>query len=275
MTDMVDFPEHNEESVDAWDANAVFWDNVQGDTGNDWQRELVFPVILDLLDPLPTRVLEIACGNGNLARQLVRLGARVTATDASSALLDRARERSQGLPINWARLDATDREQIATFAGAADAPFEAAVCSMALMDIAEITPLFDVLPLMLADNAPFVFAILHPAFNPGPDARLFVERLETPDGRLVEERGVRISGYLTTGVQHGIAVVGQPQLQPYFHRTLEALLGAAFERGWMLDGLREPSLAEALRDVPRPNRLTWEHVPDIPPVLLGRLRHRG
>ena len=269
---MVDYPDLNDESIGAWEANAEFWDAVQGDEGNYWQRTLVFPTTLELLQPLPASLLEIACGNGNFARQAAALGVAVTATDGSQRLLDIARERSQGRNLDWMRLDATDRSELATLAGARGAPFDAAVCNMAIMDIAEITPLFDMLPLALAEGAPFVFSVLHPAFNLGPDVRIFVERHETPDGRLVTESGVRVTGYLDTGVQHGIASVGQPAQQPYFHRSLTELFTTAFQRGWVLDGIREPSFRDR-RDPDSENRLTWDDLPDIPPILVARLRH--
>ena len=211
---MVDYPDHNAESVQAWDANAEFWDAAQGDDGNYWQRTLVFPATLELLQPLPTSVLELACGNGNFARQLARLGVAVTATDASEGQLDHARQRSDGYKIKWVRLDVTDRSALATLSGASDAPFGATVCNMALMDIAEIAPLFDMLPLALAEDAPFVFSVLHPVFRPGPQVRLFRERTETSDGRFIEESGVKITSYLDTGVNHGIAVKGQPTISP-------------------------------------------------------------
>lgn len=271
---MVDFPDHNAESLKAWETNAEFWDAVQGDEGNYWQRTLVFPTTLELLDPLPATLLEIACGNGNFARQAAALGVAVTATDGSQRLIDIARERSQAGNLDWMQLDATDRSELATLAGARGAPFDAAVCNMAIMDIAEITPLFDMLPLTLAERAPFVFSVLHPAFNLGPDVRLFVERHETPDGRLVTESGVRITGYLDTGVQHGIASVGQPAQQPYFHRSLTELFTTAFDRGWVLDGIREPSFRDQ-GDPDSESRLSWDDLPDIPPILVARLRHRG
>lgn len=271
---MVDYPDYNAESLAAWERNAEFWDEVQGDEGNHWQRTLVFPNTLDLLEPLPTTVLELACGNGSFARQLSRLGVSVTATDASPAQLERARERSGGHRITWLRVDATDRSALATLSGASGAPFGAVVCNMALMDIAEITPLFDMLPLAVVEDAPFVFSVLHPVFRPGPQLRLFRERLETEDGRLIEESGVKITSYLNTGVNHGIAVKGQPAIQPYFDRTLTELCSPAFDRGWVLDGIREPSITDG-GDGDAEGRLSWDHMPNIPPVMVARLRHRG
>lgn len=267
----INFPEHNAESVNAWRANAEFWDEVQGDEGNHWQRTLVFPSTLELLQPLPDTLLELACGNGNFARAAAALGIGVTATDAAPELIELARRRPNADRIRWRQVDVTDLDQLASIEGG---PFEAAVCNMALMDIAEISPLFATLPRLLAPNAPFVFSVLHPAWAPGTNIRLFRERIETPDGRFVEESGVRISRYLNMGVNHGVAVVGQPQQQPYFDRTLTGLLGGAFEHGWALDGIREPSLADG-PDPERKPRLQWADIPQIPPVLVARMRYRG
>ena len=271
---MVDYPDHNAESIQAWEANAEFWDEAQGDEGNYWQRVLVFPNTLDLLQPLPASLLEIACGNGSFARQLTGIGVSVTATDGSEAQLERARQRSNGLNIKWMQVDATDRTALAALSGAKGAPFGAVVCNMALMDIAEITPLFDMLPLALADDAPFIFSVLHPVFRPGPEVKLFRERTETPEGRFLEESGVKITNYLNTGVNRGIAVSGQPQIQPYFDRTLTELFTTAFDRGWVLDGIREPSITDG-GDGNAEGRLSWDHLPNIPPVMVARLRHGG
>ena len=271
---MVDYPDHNAESLAAWDANAEFWDETQGDEGNHWQRTLVFPSTLELLQPLPPTVLELACGNGNFARQLAGQGVSVTATDGSQQQLDRARERSDGYRIQWIRVDVTERSSLAALSGASGAPFGAAVCNMALMDIAEITPLFDMLPLALAEDAPFVFSVLHPVFRPGPQTRLFRERTETEDGQFIEESGVKITNYLDTGVNHGIAVKGQPSIQPYFDRTLTELFSSAFDRGWVLDGIREPSITDG-GDGDAEGRLSWDHLPNLPPVMVARLRHRS
>ncbi len=266
-----DFAEGNADSLAAWSANAAFWDDAQGDEGNFWQRELVFPPTLELLEPLPERLLEIACGNGNFARAAAARGLEVVATDGSQALLELARLRSPSATISWRRVDATDAEQLAGIAGA---PFDAAVCNMALMDIAALDPLFATLPRLLRPGAPFVFSVLHPAFNQGPTQALFIERRETAGGEFAYERGVRVSTYLTPQRLDGVAVAGQPVLQPYFHRPLEALLGAAFARGWALDGLREPSFADNADPDDR-DRFTWDDLPEIPPVLVARLRYLG
>jgi SAM-dependent methyltransferase len=62
--------------------------------GYGFHADLCAPGILELLEPVRERdgsVLEIGCGSGLLTRYLVDAGHRVTATDASPAMLDLAR----------------------------------------------------------------------------------------------------------------------------------------------------------------------------------------
>jgi SAM-dependent methyltransferase len=63
--------------------------------GFAFHAELCAPGILSLLEPIRERnglVLEIGCGSGLLTSHLVRAGHRVIATDASTAMLDLARD---------------------------------------------------------------------------------------------------------------------------------------------------------------------------------------
>ena len=278
MPRSTDFPEDNADSLAAWTANAAFWDEAQGDEGNFWQRELVFPTTLELLESLSAEsrpVLELACGNGAFARLLAKRGLRVLASDASRAMVDRAVARTEGTEgeqlIRWRVVDAANPDDLKYIP---EYPYSAAVCNMALMDIAAIEPLFNALPRLLQPWAPFVFSVLHPAFNQGPASSLFMERRETEAGELVVERGVRVAGYLEPRRQDGVAVVGQPVLQPYFHRPIEALLAPAFKRGWVLDALREPSFGDS-PDPDDADRFTWDNLPEIPPILVVRLRYFG
>lgn len=67
--------------------------------GFGFHADRVAPGVLALLEPVRTRgglVLEIGCGSGLLTRHLVQAGHRVLATDASSAMVDLARQYVSG-----------------------------------------------------------------------------------------------------------------------------------------------------------------------------------
>ena len=139
---------------------------------------------------------------------------------------------------------------------------------MALMDMPEVAPLFRALTRLLRPGGRFVFSVPHPAFN-GSHFALFAERRDVA-GQLLTEYGVRVTSYLDAGTTYGLAIAGQPQVQPYFHRPLSELLRPALEAGFVLDGLEERAFGPEDRDERRgPN---WNNLPSIPPVLVLRLR---
>ncbi len=85
----------NDEGRTLWDQKAAFWDDLHGDDGNRFHRRLISPAVERLLAlQRGEHVLDVACGNGVLARRLAALGGQVTAVDFSAALLDRARQRA-------------------------------------------------------------------------------------------------------------------------------------------------------------------------------------
>jgi SAM-dependent methyltransferase len=211
-------------------------------------------------------VLEIACGNGQFARRLAGLGARVLATDFSPGMLAHARARSQEFEgrVEYRHLDATDRPALLDLGSHR---FAAVACTMALMDMAEIAPLASVLGRLLAKDGRFVFSVTHPCFN-GTGIRRVVEE-EDAEGTLVEKAGVYVYRYATPTTIKGLAMIGQPSPQYYFDRPLGELLRPFFDAGMVMDALEEPRFPPELP----PNRaMSWIAFPEIPSVLVGRLR---
>ena len=260
-----DFPELVEESRRIWDQNASWWDAKMGE-GNDWHRLLIAPAVEKLLQIREgERVLEIACGNGQFARRLASLGAQVVASDSSAAFLDCARRRTNehAERIEYREIDLTVAEQLDTFR---EGEFDAAVCNMALMDIASVTPLLRTLRRTLRAGGRFVFSVPHPCFNTN-GTTLLVER-DDYDGVGTVTFSVRVRRYRNMVPQKGIGIVGQPEPHYYFHRPLYNLLGACFDAGMVLDGLEEPAFATSSPNfAPR-----WDNFGEIPPVLAARLK---
>ncbi len=257
-----------------WDANAAFWDEHMGE-GNRFHRHLVGPAAERLLALRPgERVVEFGCGNGQFSRLMAELGATVLATELSERMIQRARARTVGHPnlgalVTFAGLDATDAEALAALPGA---PFDAAVCNMAIMDMIAVEPLFRAIPTLLQPGGRFVFTIMHPVLNNPGGANLCAEESDR-GGELVTEHSVRVIRYRTTGATKGLAMVGQPVAQWYVHRTLADLLGAAFAAGLVMDGIEEPYLPPDSEGPSPP--LSWTAFQEIPPVLGVRLRVPG
>jgi ubiquinone/menaquinone biosynthesis C-methylase UbiE len=259
----------NDEVKSIWDGNAPFWDEKMAE-GNAFHLALVAPSAERLLAIQPgERVIEFACGNGQFSRRLAELGATVDATDFAPGMIDAAQRRTSQRPeiaakITFDVLDAADETDLARLG---DSRFDAAVCNMAIMDMAEIEPMFAAARRALRPNGRFVFTLCHPCFNHSGIAQ-FMEQSDR-DGEIVCQTGIKITSYIRTGNQKGLAIAGQPYKQWYFNRTLSDLLNTCFAAGFVLDGLEEPSFPF---DGPDTGRFHWNSIPEIPPVLAARLR---
>ena len=264
-----DFPEHADENRRLWDANAAWWDDKIGD-GNEIQDLLIAPASERLLAVHPgDTVLDIACGAGRFTRRLAELGARVTAFDHSEAFIERARERTpNSATIEYRVCDAADRDALLALGSRS---FDKAVCTMALMDMPVIETLLQALPALLAPGGAFVFSVLHPCFH-STEVRMFSEMSENETGRYVVQNGVRVTAYRTPMAKKTEGIRGQPEAQYVFHRPLQALLGAGFRAGFVVDGLEEPCFPATGSSQPG---LRWTDMPEIPPVLAVRMSLPG
>lgn len=259
--------EDNLEVQRAWNANAAFWDARMAD-GNEFFNILIWPAVKSLLEPSPGQaILDVACGNGVTSRRLAEAGAQVTAIDFSESLIEFARKRSTADGIHYRLVDASDYEAVVALGRQS---FDSVLCNMALMDMAAIEPLMRAVSECLRPAGRFVFSILHPCFN-NPDVVLTGER-EDRDGALTETYSVRVRRYSTPFTKQGIAIAGQPEPHPYFHRSLRTLLAAAFDAGLVLDGWNEPVFPPGYSDAGSP--LGWSRISEIPPVLVARFKLR-
>jgi ubiquinone/menaquinone biosynthesis C-methylase UbiE len=121
------------------------------------------PVLTELLGNIAGQVvLSLACGQGQDARLLARLGATVTGIDISTEMLRYASDYEAADPrgITYVNGDAQD------LAGFSDASFDGVLCHMALMDIPELSPTIQSVGRVVRRGGWFVFSIVHPAYHP-------------------------------------------------------------------------------------------------------------
>jgi SAM-dependent methyltransferase len=256
-----------EDALAIWDRIADFWDNHLGE-GNDFQQVLIMPTTDRLLAIKPGElVLDACCGNGNYARRLAGLGAKVVAFDGSQMFIERAKAReAPHSTVDYHVLDATDEQRMFTTLG--DQPrFDAAVSSMALMDLAEIDPLLRVIRKLLKPTGRFVFSVSHPAFN-SIETTLTADLVQ-PGGKPKQVFGVKTTRYATPAPYLSYGILHQPEPHWMFHRPLNVLLGACFKGGFVVDALEEPSFSTDAKDR---NAFSWAKRPEIPPAIVVRLR---
>jgi len=249
----------NAEGRAQWDAKASFWDRLHGDEGNGFHRTIVEPAVERLLG-LRTgeRVVDAACGNGTTARRLAGWGAEVTAFDFSPKLVDLARARGSSgeSPIDYRVLDATDETAVAELGGGT---FDAAVCTMALMDMPIVAPLYRAIHRLLRPGGRFVFVTGHPIFDTTNPVRIIEQRDDA--GEISRRHALRIEQYLDVPPTRAVGARGEPTPHNFHHRPVSELLGEAFAAGFVLEAIEEPGFSASDDDF-------WQ----FPPALAGRLR---
>ncbi len=249
-----------------WEQNATFWDERMGD-GDAMQRSLVAPTVEGMLRPAAgERILDVACGNGSFARHLAREGVNVVACDFAETFIARARKRDHGLvpTIDYRVVDATNERELLELGRRS---FDAAVCTMALMDMADIAPLFWAIPRLLKREGRFVFTILHPCFNHA-ESRFAAEEQQI-DGATRTSYSLRLTNYLNVAPSKGVVLDGQPEPTYTFHRPLSEILNAAFNAGLVMDGVAEPAFPERISSG---RGFSWANLPAVPPVFAARFR---
>lgn len=261
---MPDFKDFNTAVRDIWDENAAFWNERMRD-GNEFHNVLIAPAQERLLALRPGEtVLDVACGNGQFARRMAALGAHVVGIDVAPRMIEHARSAAGSDRIEYRVVDAADP---AALVALGRARFDAAACTMAIMDMASIDPLVSSLPALLRPQGRFVFSVMHPCFN-SARARLVAEETTTEQGELVTRYGVSIFDYIQPRALRGVAMKGQPAAQYYFDRPISVLFNACFDAGFVLDRLEEPTFPASAQD----GRANWSNITAIPPVLVARMR---
>jgi len=226
---------------DHWEENAEGWIEL---TRSDPQYELLNkPAFLELV-PEPGRLtIEVGCGEGRVARELLALGHQVIGFDASPALARAAATHRVGVPVALADIA---RLPIAT--GAADL----VVCFMVLMDIEDLDGAVAELARVLAPGGTLCVGILHPIITSG----LFV--------RGDEYRTFYMGEYLKP-MRHVLDVVrrrgGVFHLR-LEHRPIERYFRAFEAAGLAVTALREPRPSDELAAAD-PEFLNTQRVPNF------------
>jgi SAM-dependent methyltransferase len=118
-------------------------------------------VLHRLLGHGPGRCLDLGCGTGAAISNLVALGWNVTGVDISDAMLDRARDRVNGVELLRARAEALPFE---------DATFDACVSIWTHTDVEDFGAVLAEAARVLRPRSTFVYIGAHPCFV-GPHSR--------------------------------------------------------------------------------------------------------
>lgn len=147
----------------AWEAIADGWtERVR--SGTDTTRLfLLDPAHLEAAgDVSGRRVLDAGCGEGRFARMLADRGAKVTAFDFSSRMVELAQqaEAENPLGIEYLHADMCDLSSLA------DESFDLAVAYLTLLDVRDCEKALRELARVLRPGGELHFSSVHPCFAP-------------------------------------------------------------------------------------------------------------
>lgn len=243
-----------------WDHVAAWYDRLVGEGHSDHHSAVIIPGALRLLDLRPgERLLDVACGEGVLARAAAGLGVRVTGVDAAARLIDAATRRA-GPHERYLVGDARNLESVDL-----EPAYDAAACVMALMNIDTIEAVFRGIAGRLAPGGRFVAVVLHPAFRaPGQTGWQWDQTPTTPTTTSAQagprpgpRQFRRVDGYLTAYAHDivmnpGAAARGRrPITTTTHHRPIQAYVSALARGGFALEALEEWPSQRASEPGPR------------------------
>jgi ubiquinone/menaquinone biosynthesis C-methylase UbiE len=222
-----------------------------------------YAAVEELMGDVASReVLDLACGQGRVARHLASVGAHVTAVDLSRGLLAIARQHEATAPLGITYRHGDAR----TLAGLADTAFDGVLCNLALMDIADLMPTLASVVRVLRPGGWFVFSILHPCYHTALSYEIVTE-----DGAMRA-----VGRYFTEGHWRSDRRPGPPGKVGVYHRTLSTYVNALTAAGLMVEALREPGRPTApVPDSPAFAGLSQPSWAEVPPVLAVRCRQQA
>lgn len=225
---------------DPWDRLHRARDTRIAETGDLWHRALIDPSVRRVVGPVRgLRVLEVACGNGYLARRFAREGAaEVVGVDRSPMAIRLARRRARATR-SPARFEVGDASRLRFAHGT----FDLVVANMALMDIRHAARAVSEAARVLVPGGRFVFSINHPCFDIDGRSSWVVEQAMGRDGRPTSTVSRKVSGYRAERPVRVPWDLGPREVAwtPAYHRTLATYARYLRHAGFAIVGLEEPT----------------------------------
>ncbi len=210
-------------TYDAWERHAGWWQDVFTDGADPEYEEQILPLVTEHLQGV-TRVLDVGCGEGQVARHIARTveGAEVVGVDPSVAQLVVAEERAGG--PTYLR-GAADALPVATGA------FDAAVACLVFEHITNVDGALAEVARALRPGGIFLFLLNHP-FLQVPGSGWI-------DDQILGEQYWRVGPYLTEDV--ALEELAPGVVLPFVHRPLSRYVNRLAEVGLHIERMEEPA----------------------------------
>lgn len=214
--------------MDLWEANAGWWQAACTDGADVEYDAQILPLVAEHLAGARW-VLDVGCGEGQVARHLAGAGARVVGVDPTAAQLAVARDRAGGPVYARAGADALPFR---------DGSFDAVVICLALEHVDDFERALAEAARVLVAGGTFLLLVGHPLLQAPGSGWI--------DDREWDERYWRIGTYLREG-----AVVDEvaPGVEfEFIHRPVARYVNAMACVGLPVERMDEPAPPRALID---------------------------
>jgi 2-polyprenyl-3-methyl-5-hydroxy-6-metoxy-1,4-benzoquinol methylase len=247
-----------------WAEVADWYDDLVGDEGSEYHREVILPGILRLLEPTqksphsstpkskiqnpklkinsPLHILDLACGQGVLCRKLAALGHQLIGIDAAAPLIAAANQRNQAdqLPIRYLLGDATRLRSAEGILidGLPPESFDAITIVLAIQNIAPLSPVWQACRALLKPGGSLILVMMHPCFRIPKQSDWHWDNASSTQSRLV--RQYLTSANIEIQTHPGRAAHGKDDAATtHFHRPLQAYINTLGNAGLLIDHIEE------------------------------------
>jgi SAM-dependent methyltransferase len=227
-----------------WEQHARWWQEGFTDGADPEYEEQIIPLVDRHLSSA-RRVLDVGCGEGQLARRIASHGASVIGLDPTPSQTHEAHVRAGGPQYAQAGAEALPLRSNS---------FDAVLMCLVLEHLDPFEPAIDEIARVLEPGGRFVLMLNHPL-------------LQTPgsgwiDDQILEEQYWRVGPYLEDDAR--LEEVAPGIELPFVHRPLSRYVQAMSAVGLLIDHMEEPAPPPGFLDV------AWEYraAASIPRLML-------
>jgi SAM-dependent methyltransferase len=234
-----------------WEQHAEWWQRHYTGGIDPEYSEQILPLVAWHLRGA-RRVLDIGCGEGQVARRIASAGAEVVGVDPTSSQVGAARDRSGGPTYGRARAEALPCRS---------ASFDAVVLCLAIEHVEAFETALAEVSRVLQPGGRFVLVLSHPL-------------LQAPGSAWIDDHGTgehywRIGAYLDDDVAVDSVAPGVDFV--FIHRPLSRYVHAMGAAGLLIDDMDEPPPPAGLLAATWP----FPEAATIPRLVLLRARRSG
>ena len=229
-----------------WGEVAEWYDQLVGEEGSEYHREVVLPGALRLLGAKAgDHVVDIACGQGVLCRTLARQGVLTTGIDAAQDLIRHAKDRNAQLmkstgtnppaspPPTHCPLPTYHTADVRDLPFLRDDEYTAAACLLAMQNLNPISPVCATVARVLKPMGRFVIVMMHPCFRGAKESSWGWDEKAKVQYR-------RVDRYL---LPRKVPIITHPGINKdytwTFHKPIESYVKSLRNAGLLVDALEE------------------------------------